>query len=133
VLPSYREGFPVVLLEAAAMALPVVATCIPGCTDAVVEGVTGMLVPVHDVSALGMAIAQYLDNPELRCAHGEAARERVLRDFQQEAVWEATYQEYVRLLRSKGLSVPHPRDNVDPNQGEVIAGKPPCVGAGHHL
>ena len=63
VLPSYREGLPLVPLEAAAMALPVVATRIPGCVDAVVDGQTGTLVPPHDAWALAQAIQRYLEDP----------------------------------------------------------------------
>lgn len=109
VLPTYREGFPLVPLEAASMCLPVVATRVPGCTDAVVDGVTGTLVPPYDAEALAEAIAAYLIDPELRRRHGEAGRERVLREFRQEAIWEATYQEYVRLLKERGLPAPKPR------------------------
>jgi glycosyltransferase involved in cell wall biosynthesis len=106
VLPTYREGFPNVPLEAAAMKLPVVATNIPGCIDAVQDGVTGTLVPPRDAEALRTAIKRYLDDPELREQHGKAGRERVLREFRQEDIWEAIYQEYARLLREKGLAVP---------------------------
>ena len=63
VLPSYREGLPVVPLEAAAMALPVVATKIAGCVDAVVDGQTGTLVPPRDAWALAQAIHRYLEDP----------------------------------------------------------------------
>jgi glycosyltransferase involved in cell wall biosynthesis len=108
VLPTYREGFPVVPLEAAAMQLPIVATRIPGCIDAVQDGITGTLVPARNAEALVEAIRAYLNNPELRLQHGQAGRDRVLRDFRQEAIWEALYQEYVRLLQTKGLSIPQP-------------------------
>lgn len=108
VLPTYREGFPVVPLEAAAMQLPIVATRIPGCIDAVQDGVTGTLIPPRNVEALVEAIRAYLQNPELRLQHGQAGRDRVLRDFRQEAIWEVLYQEYVKLLQTKGLSVPQP-------------------------
>ncbi len=108
-LPTYREGFPNIPLEAAAMALPVVATRIPGCVDAVEDGVTGTLVPPRDATALADAIRTYLNHPELRRKHGQAGRQRVLRDFRPEAIWEALYQEYVRLLREKGLPSPPPR------------------------
>jgi glycosyltransferase involved in cell wall biosynthesis len=101
VLPTYREGFPVVPLEAAAMQLPIVATRIPGCIDAVQDGVTGTLVPPRNAEALVEAIRAYLQNPELRVQHGQAGRDRVLRDFRQEAIWEALYQEYIRLLQEK--------------------------------
>jgi len=106
VLPTYREGFPVVPLEAAAMQLPIVATRIPGCIDAVQDGITGTLIPPRNAEALVEAIRGYLKNSELRVQHGQAGRDRVLRDFRQDAIWEALYQEYVTLLQQKGLSVP---------------------------
>lgn len=87
VLPSYREGLPNVLLEAAAMRLPTVATRVPGCTDAIVDGVTGTLVPPYSGQALAEAIAAYLHSPGLRRKHGAAGREHVLRDFDPEALW----------------------------------------------
>ena len=90
------------------MGLPVVATNIPGCVDAVQDGVTGTLVPPRDADALAAALKMYIDDPDLRRRHGQAGRERVIRDFQQEAIWEALYQEYCRLLREKGLPVPEP-------------------------
>jgi glycosyltransferase involved in cell wall biosynthesis len=105
-LPTYREGFPVTPLEAAAMALPVVATRVPGCVDAIQNGVTGTLVPARDAEALLDAIRMYLKDPILRRRHGLAGRERVLRDFQPEAIWAAQYDEYLRLLEEKGLPLP---------------------------
>lgn len=107
-LPTYREGFPNVPLEAASMGVPVVATNIPGCVDAVQDGVTGTLVPPRDAEALQEAIEMYLNDPDLRAKHGKAGRERVLRDFRQEDIWEAIYQEYVRLLTERGIPVPVP-------------------------
>jgi glycosyltransferase involved in cell wall biosynthesis len=104
VLPTYREGFPNTLLEAAAMQLPVVATRIPGCVDAVEDGVTGILVPSHSATALADAIRQYLIHPEWREQHGQAGRDRVLQSYCQTAIWEAVYQEYVRLLTAKGFT-----------------------------
>jgi glycosyltransferase involved in cell wall biosynthesis len=98
VLPTYREGFPVVPLEAAAMGLPVVATRVPGCVDAVVDGETGALVPARDVEALAAALRAYLGDPRRRAAHGAAGRARVLQDFDQTVIWEATVAEYRRLL-----------------------------------
>lgn len=105
-LPTYREGFPNTLLEAAAMQLPVVATRVAGCVDAVQEGMTGTLVPSHSAEALADAIRLYLTHPELRDRHGAAGRERVLQDYCQTAIWEAMYQEYSHLLTEKGFSVP---------------------------
>jgi glycosyltransferase involved in cell wall biosynthesis len=106
VLPSYREGFPVVALEAAAMSLPIVATRVPGCVDAVEDGTTGVLVEPRNPRALAQAIRNYLRNPQLRTEHGEAGRRRVLRDFQPAMVWHAVEGEYLSLLRKKGLASP---------------------------
>ena len=101
-LPTYREGFPNVPLEAAAMALPVVATNVPGCVDAVQDGVTGTLVPVRDPVALASALERYLSDDALRARHGEAARRRVLEEFRPEAIWEGIVAEYERLRRRPG-------------------------------
>jgi glycosyltransferase involved in cell wall biosynthesis len=113
-LPTYREGFPNVPIEAAAMGLPVVATRIPGCVDAVQDGVTGTLVPPADAHALARAIEAYVTDPVLRRRHGVAGRERVLREFRQEVIWEALYREYLRLLRERRLPAPAaPRQDAD--------------------
>ena len=111
-LPTYREGFPTVPLEAAAMGLPVVATRVPGCVDAVVDGVTGQLIPPRCAESLVAAVRTYLQEPSLRRRHGQAGRERVLRDFQPAAIWDALRHEYIRLLRQRGWpeSRPAPRD-----------------------
>jgi glycosyltransferase involved in cell wall biosynthesis len=108
VFPSYREGFPNVLLEAAAMNLPVVATAVPGCVDAVRDNVTGTLVPPHDASALARAIKRYINDPELGRNHGARGRERALRDFRPEPIWEFAYQEYCVLLSRRGRRPPVP-------------------------
>lgn len=111
-LPSYREGFPYVPMEAAAMGLPVVATQVTGCIDAVVDGVTGILVPPRNPDALAAALRQYLCSPETCSRHGDCGRERVARDFSPTAVWEALAHEYFDLLRltrqseSKGADQP---------------------------
>ena len=97
--PSLREGFGNVLVEAAAAGLPVVGFAVTGTVDAVVHGVTGTLVPKGDAAAMADGIVRYLQDAELRRAHGAAARQRVMRDFRPETVWEALYQEYVSLMR----------------------------------
>ena len=123
VLPTYREGFPASLLEASAMGLPVVATRIPGCIDAVRDGEAGFLVPVRDSEALTAAIRSYLDDPILRAQHGANGRRRVLRDFDPENLRDALFQEYLRLLgdRGRGDALQHVRHAAA--QGSLSSGE----------
>lgn len=96
-LPTWREGFGVVALEAAAMRVPVVACRVTGIVDAVADG-TGTLVPVRDEAALAAAIARYLDDPALAAAHGAAARARVLADFEPATLRAALLADYQSLV-----------------------------------
>jgi glycosyltransferase involved in cell wall biosynthesis len=73
-LPSYREGMPTVLMEAAAAGVPAVATDVPGCREAIVDGVTGLLVQAGDQDALADAIGKLAASAELRKELGENAR-----------------------------------------------------------
>jgi Sugar transferases involved in lipopolysaccharide synthesis len=93
-LPSYREGFPVSLLEAAAMGLPVVATVVPGCVDAVEDGVTGILCAARDPDALREALRTVIGDETRRRGMGQAARTRVLQHFAQEPLWKCFLSEY---------------------------------------
>lgn len=86
VLPSYREGLPKILLEAAAVGRPVVTTDVPGCRDAIEAGVTGLLVPPQSESLLAEAIEGLLTD-KARCAEfGNAARALAEREFSIEKV-----------------------------------------------
>jgi glycosyltransferase involved in cell wall biosynthesis len=102
-LPSYREGFGTVVIEAAAMGLPTVGTRINGLVDAVVDGTTGLLVTVKDAVGLSAACAQLLDHPERLLAMGLAARERCVREFDAEVVNKELAEQYA------GLLAPYPR------------------------
>lgn len=103
VLPTYREGFGNVLLEAAALERPVVASAVTGCVDAVADSVTGTLVKARSARSLTEAMTRYLGDEVLRARHGRAGRERVRRLFRRENLWAALHQEYVRLLSNRGV------------------------------
>jgi L-malate glycosyltransferase len=79
--PSRSEAFGVVLLEASASGLPVVATRVGGTAETVVDGVTGLLVPVDDPAALAEALVALADDPERRRRMGEAGRAMVVADY----------------------------------------------------
>lgn len=97
VLPSYREGVPKSLIEAAACGLPIIATDAPGCRDVVEHSVTGLLVPCRDSIALADAIHFMLRNPDLRLKMGTAGREKVLREFDERIVLSKTFDVYREL------------------------------------
>lgn len=99
VLPSYREGLPKVLMEAAACGRPVVTTDAPGCRDAIEPGVTGLLVPVRDSIALAAAIRLLLDDPGLRRSMGLAGRKMAEREFSVERVARLHLEMYRDLLK----------------------------------
>jgi glycosyltransferase involved in cell wall biosynthesis len=105
-LPTYREGFPNTPLEGAAMQLPIVATCVDGCVEAVVDGVTGILVPPKDSATLAEAVRLLLINPGMRQQFGQAGRERVLCDFVPEKIWQSLLENYYELLQTHTEGVP---------------------------
>ncbi len=99
--PSHREGFPNAPLEAASSAVPTVGFKVTGTRDAIEDGVTGRLIAPYNVKEFAEAIRCYLLDKELKTTHGLAARERVMRDFHQEQVWNVLHQEYLNLLQQR--------------------------------
>lgn len=98
VLPSYREGLPKVLIEAAACGRAVVTTDVPGCRDAIHAGVTGVLVPVRDVAALANAMEALINAP-VRCREmGEAGRALAEKAFDVRQVVAAHLRIYEELI-----------------------------------
>lgn len=104
VLPSWREGFPNVVLEAAASGVPVVATTCTGSCDAVVPEVTGLLVPPGYSDAIAEAVQRLLGNEQVRLRMGEAARKWAVEHFEQQRVLRMTVQFYEELLRRRDQS-----------------------------
>ena len=81
VLPSYREGFPKVLMEAAAKGRPVITSDVPGCRDAIEPGITGVLVPSKDFSKLANAINHLMSDPKLLTDMGKRGRKLAENNF----------------------------------------------------
>lgn len=97
-LPSYREGFGTVVIEAAAMQIPVVGTNIYGLSDAVIEGKTGVLVEPQNPIQLSKAIEKLVVDDELRKRLGQQARERVVKEFTSAKCNQLLIREYEKLL-----------------------------------
>ena len=98
VLASHREGFPRAPMEAAAFGVPVVATDIRGCRQAVDDGVTGLLVPPRDPEALAVGIEKLVTDAELRRLMGAAGRAKAIAEFDQRRCVDITATTYERLL-----------------------------------
>lgn len=79
--PSYREGFPIAILEAQACGLPVITTNATGCSDSIDPETTGLLVNIQDPSSLRIAIEAMVEDPSTMKDMGAAARERAIREF----------------------------------------------------
>lgn len=99
-LPSYREGLPKVLVEAAACGRAVVTTDVPGCRDAIDPGVTGLLVPVRDAQALADSLELLIKDPVLRKKMGKAGRELANQAFAIEQIVEQHMDIYRQLERA---------------------------------
>lgn len=97
-LPSYREGFGLVVIEAAATGMPAVCSRIYGITDAVEDGKTGLLFPAGDVAVLTQALLKLLEDRDLRRQMGEAARVRALELFPSQKIIEEMLALYGKLL-----------------------------------
>lgn len=100
-LPSYREGVPRALIEAAASGLPIVATDAPGCREVVQHEHNGLLVPVKDAVALAEALERLLANPSERARMGANSRQLAAREFSPDAVIGETLAVYEQLREQR--------------------------------
>jgi len=107
-LPSYREGFGNVVIEAAVMGIPAVGTAIVGLSDSIVTGVTGLLVPPKNSQALRDALLLLLRDTDLRKRMGQAARNRAIQQFDAARINELLLREYERhyklLIQKNGFA-----------------------------
>jgi glycosyltransferase involved in cell wall biosynthesis len=97
-LPSYREGLPKVLIEAAACGCPLIATDVAGCREVCRDGVNGKLVPPRSAAALADAIEELVAAPELRRRYGAAGRQLVETEFALDRIGRETLACYARVL-----------------------------------
>lgn len=96
VLPSEKEGIPRGLMEAMALGKPVVATDVLGTQELVVDGVTGYLTPLGDIAAMSRRIRELIENPELRKRFGQAGRDRIEKEFNDQRIAEYLHDFYLR-------------------------------------
>lgn len=106
VFPSYREGFPNVVMQACAMGLPAIVSDINGCNEIVQEGYNGLIVPVKSSSALEDAMLQLLENNGLYLHLQSNCRSSIVKHYQREVVWQALLQEYRRLMHNADGGAP---------------------------
>lgn len=104
VLPTYREGFGVVNIEASAMGLPVISTDVPGPQESIVNGETGILVPARQVESLVNAMKDLLGRPLYAKKIGEAGRKRVQEFYEQKKLWQSILEHRQTLLEKAKCS-----------------------------
>ena len=97
-LPSYREGLPKILIEAAACGRPIITSDVPGCREVVKEGVNGYLVPAKNASALKDALLRLINDPEGRLEMGKASREFAVNKFSNEIINDNIYSVYQKAI-----------------------------------
>ena len=97
VFPSYREGFPNVVMQAGAMELPSIVTDINGCNEIISHEKNGLIVPVKSAEALYLAMNQVISEKELYLRLQQHAREAITARFEQNVIWEALLAEYQKL------------------------------------
>jgi glycosyltransferase involved in cell wall biosynthesis len=93
-LPSYREGLPKSLIEAASVGRPIVTTDVPGCREVVTHMVNGLLVKPRDAQALSAAIEKLVNNPRLRKSMGEENRRKAEAEYANEIIINQTHRVY---------------------------------------
>lgn len=97
VFPSYREGFPNVVLQAGAMGLPCIVTNISGSNEIIIEGINGTVIPVKDINALLQAMNKFLESELYRMELKNNSRSLIVSRYEQEKVWQAQLEFYRRI------------------------------------
>jgi len=97
VFPSYREGFPNVVLQAGAMELPAIVSDINGCNEIIINGENGLIIPAKNVDELKDAMLKLIKNKELYNKLKKNARLRIVENYEQSVVWQAILDEYRKV------------------------------------
>ena len=97
VFPSYREGFPNVVMQAGAIGLPAIVSDINGCNEIVEEDVNGLIIPVKDREALHDSMQKIYQDQGLRDRLAQNARKQIVERYDQNFVWQAVKEEYMAL------------------------------------
>lgn len=98
VFPSYREGFPNVVMQAGAMGLPSIVSNINGCNEIIIEGENGTIIPVKNVAATVQAMQKIMEDRSYYNQLKSNARPMIQSRYEQRVVWEALLEEYRRVL-----------------------------------
>lgn len=105
VFPSYREGFPNVVMQAGAMGLPSIVSNINGSNEIIVEGINGTIIPVKDKDAIYKAMLDFFNNNVYLSTLKENSRRMIEERYEQSLVWNALFNEYKNLLKEKGYDI----------------------------
>jgi len=97
VFPSYREGFPNVVMQAGAMDLPSIVTDINGCNEIIKHNINGLVIPPKDESELFIAMQYLIENPDESQKMAKASRKIIYANYQREVIWNALLKEYNNL------------------------------------
>ena len=104
VFPSYREGFPNVVMQAGAMGLASIVTDINGCNEIIVDGKNGVIIPSKDEEALYQAMKDFVAHPEKVKQMAANARPMIASRYEQKMVWEALLEEYRRICKEECIT-----------------------------
>jgi glycosyltransferase involved in cell wall biosynthesis len=99
VFPSYREGFPNVVMQSCCLNVPCIVSNINGCNEIIQHEQTGIIVPVKNAEAVYQAMVTLMENTTLRQSYSQAAREYIVANFDQQFVWKELLNEY-KMQRS---------------------------------
>lgn len=100
IFPSYREGFPNVVMQAGAMGLPAIVSNINGCNEIIMEGVNGNIIPVKDAEAIYTAMEKMAMDVAYRQKLKANARNMIVKRYEQQLVWDAIREEYLNFEKS---------------------------------